>query len=72
MATEARARFEHAPMRKLRASDLDARIHEVAEAVAELGDGEDHAAAQAVAECRPRWIEPAELVRRLEKFIVHN
>ena len=67
MTSKLQERFESAPMRQLSAHDLDSRMQEVAEVVAELGERESDAAVQAVAERRPRWIEPAELVR-----IVHN
>ena len=59
MTREPQTGFEPAPTRPLRAHDLETRIHEVAEVVAELGESESHAAVQAAAERRPRWIEPA-------------
>jgi hypothetical protein len=49
-------------------NELDRRIERLIDEVAGLPDGwERSAEAQ-----RPRWIAPADLVRRLRQFIVYN
>ena len=58
---------ESARMEPLTKQEIDRRIDDLVAEIAAGGtdplDGEPS---------RPRWIAPAELVRRLQPFIVHN
>ena len=65
-------RREGMAARTLTRRELDARMQEVIEEVTAVREDESASAKQAAAERRPRWIEPAELVRRLERFIALN
>ena len=72
MAVDHGQRREDVAARPLTRSELDARMQEVIEEVAAVREDESSSARQAAAEHRPRWIEPAELVRRMERFIALN
>jgi hypothetical protein len=72
MAVDQGQRREHVAARLLTRRELDARMQEVIEEVTAVREDESAGARQAAAERRPRWIEPAELVRRLERFIAYN
>jgi len=72
MAVDHGQRREDVAARPLTRRELDVRMQEVIEEVTAVKENEPAGARQAAAERRPRWIEPAELVRRLEPFIALN
>jgi len=72
MALEHKTGTEQPAIRALTKQEIDRRIQGLIEEIA-LPHGEPaEAGAEAADSLRPRWIEPAELVRRLSRFIVHN
>lgn len=72
MAVDQGQRREQVAARLLTRRELDARMQDVIEEVTAVREDEPAGARQAAAERRPRWIEPAELVRRLERFLAYN
>jgi len=59
-------------IRALTKQEIDRRIQGLMEEIALLRADRIDAGPEPVDSLRPRWIEPAELVRRLRGFIVHN
>ena len=64
-------REERVAVRPLTKTEIDDRIRRLGETIAVVAGAEPgiHVEAESL---RPRWIDPAELVRRLAPFIVLN
>jgi hypothetical protein len=61
-----------ATIRPLRRSEIEERIQRVVAEVTRDPEQDDEAAISSSAALRPRWIEPAELVRRMQRYLVYN
>jgi len=72
MALDRRTKADRSSIRVLTKREIDLRIQGLIEEVALLRDGRAGAGAEPGDVLQPRWIEPAELVRRLRKFMVYN
>jgi hypothetical protein len=68
MALDRSERLGQEEIRKLTKQEIDRRIQRVIDLVGDLPKEKERAADSH----HPRWIAPAELVRRLRQFIVYN
>jgi len=58
--------------RPLTKADIDYRMQQLIEEVAAPGGNRGEMSRADADALRPRWIEPAELVRRMSRFLVYN
>lgn len=61
-----------ATLRPLDSSELDQRIHRLIADVAQEIEPPDDPSISSSSAVQPRWIEPAELVRRMQPYLVYN
>ena len=69
MAVDGKNRIEEGGIRALTKQEIDRRIDDLIREVTLL---RERAAAEPSEAARPHWIAPAELVRRLRRFMVYN
>ena len=69
MALDGGARAGQPAIRTLTKHEIDQRIQNLIKEVTLLREDEDGDSPDSL---HPRWIEPAELVRRLRRFMVYN
>jgi hypothetical protein len=67
MGSDREEGIEETAIRTLTKQEIDRRIEGLIREVALLRDDADEKGST-----QPRWIEPAELVRRLRRFVVYN
>jgi len=72
MASDRRTETGRVTIRALTKREIDRRIQGLVEEVALLRKGRAAAEGEPADPLRPRWIEPADLVQRLRKFVVYN
>jgi len=72
MAMARRTGPQQTGIRALTKQEIDRRIQGLIEEIALLREDRADGVEEPAGSLRPRWIEPAELVRRLRGFIVHN
>jgi len=67
MAADRGTRVGQPAIRTLTKQEIDRRIEDLIREIALLRDDADDGSS-----AHPRWIAPAELVRRLRRFVVYN
>ena len=72
MALDRRAEADRPKIRVLTKREIDRRIHGLIQEVALLRENRAGDGTKAEEASLPRWIEPADLVRRLRRFMVYN
>ena len=72
MALDRRAEADRPAIRVLTKQEIDRRIQGLIQEVSLLRGSREGAETAADDASRPRWIEPADLVRRLRRFMVYN
>lgn len=72
MALDRRTGAGRRAVRALTKHEIDRRIQGLIEEVSPAREGRAEAGVDPADSLRPRWIAPAEMVRRLRRFIVYN